>query len=78
MCQLNYFGENTTQLCVEFCPTGAFAYTTASIKLCIDICPIDAALVKWYGDVTTGKRICVTQCPALPLRFADPTTRLCV
>lgn len=47
-------------------------------KLCVDICPKDSSNVDWYGDVTTSKRICVTSCPSLPLRFADPTTKLCV
>jgi len=78
MCQLNYFGENGTQVCTEYCPTGSFAYKTTVVKLCIDICPVDSSSVDWYGDVTSGKRICVTSCPTVPLRFADPTTKLCV
>ncbi len=48
------------------------------IKYCIDVCPYDAILLKdWFGDTTTSKRICVVTCPTLPLRFADPLTKLC-
>lgn len=79
-CPLNYYGENNTQLCVNSCPAGSFAYQTLVDKICIDQCPVNLipTRVDWYGDTSTTKRICVTQCPSVPLSFADPTTKLCV
>lgn len=37
-CQIGYYGENTTQLCVESCPLDKvnWAYKTAADKICID------------------------------------------
>lgn len=63
---------------MESCPNGSFAYKSSLVQLCIDQCPLKSATVNYFGDSTTGINVCVLQCPSLPPRYADPTTKLCV
>ena len=65
-------------MCLEKCPLDKvnWAYKTATDKLCIDECPIEPT--PHYGDNSTGKLICVEECPTVPDRYADIDDRICV
>jgi hypothetical protein len=83
---MNYFGDNSTKLCVKKCPnltqiingtsTLIYSYADYSNRLCVAICNQTDGLHGTFGDNFTNT--CVQRCPFGS--FGDPltTNRHCV
>ena len=70
-----YFGDNHTHYCVRKCPIvdGEQTWGHEDTQTCVDYC-----YGSLWGDDTTGVPLCVSLCPALPMRWSYDPTKLCV
>ena len=60
------FGDNNTRSCVSFCDSDEWGDPTS--RNCVSQCP-DPGTSRYYGDNSTGQRLCVIICPETPRLF---------
>lgn len=58
-CQLNYTGDPTTNMCVDWCPPSNGTFSDNVSKLCVSKCPIVNTTV-YYADIHI--RWCIPTC----------------
>lgn len=73
-CPVNYFGDNNTHSCVKNCTldNNVIQWGHTPSKTCVAQC------YGSWGDNTNGLFLCVTVCPALPMRWSYDPPNLCV
>lgn len=59
-CPVNYTGDPTTNLCVNWCPVEAGTFADNISKLCVEKCPIATNGTYFYADVHI--RWCIPNC----------------
>lgn len=74
VCPSAFYADNSTRMCVMFCPQTTLQFADNTTNLCVSQCPQTPEL---YGELgADGYRRCVTTCSVG--YFADPLTRVCL
>jgi len=75
-CPADYFGDDSTNLCVNPCPIGQGTFGDPEVtKKCVRTCPTVGTTL-WYADPTN--RQCVRTCSAANGYFGNNNTKTCV
>lgn len=74
-CPANYFGDNSTDFCVKYCPIVSTQQTWGHIstQTCVNQC-----YGNLWGDASTGVPLCIAKCPSLPAKWSYDPTMICV
>ena len=59
-CPVNYTGDFTTNMCVNWCPVSAGTFADNISKLCVEKCPIASNGTYYYADIHI--RWCIPSC----------------